>query len=137
MSVDRLFVYGTLKPGHSRWPVLAPFVDPAEPVIDDEVDGRLWATPWGWPALTNGRGTAHGVLVTLRAESVPDALARLDEIEGVDSGLFERVMTTTRTGAMTWVYMWPGDTTGFHRLATNWEGTVTVSIQPTLGGSGL
>lgn len=120
MSINRLFVYGTLKPGQSRWPVLAPFVDPREPVVAAEVGGRLWATPWGWPALTPGTGPVRGVLVALRPDRVGDALARLDEVEGVDTGLFERVATTTRAGKSCSTYLWLKDTEGFTLLDGEW-----------------
>ena len=120
MSIDRLFVYGTLKPGQSRWPALAPFVDPLEPVVAAEVEGQLWATPWGWPALTRGTGPVRGVLVTLRPDGLEDALARLDEIEGVDTGLFERVATTTCAGTSCLMYLWPKDTEGFTLLEGEW-----------------
>jgi gamma-glutamylcyclotransferase (GGCT)/AIG2-like uncharacterized protein YtfP len=120
VSVDRLFVYGTLKPGQSRWPALAPFVDPLEPVVAAEVKGRLWATPWGWPALTPGTDPVRGVLVALHRDRVADALARLDEIEGVDTGLFERVATATCAGTLCSIYMWPRDTEGFTLLEGGW-----------------
>jgi gamma-glutamylcyclotransferase (GGCT)/AIG2-like uncharacterized protein YtfP len=120
VSIDRLFVYGTLKPGQSRWPALAPFVDPLEPVVAAEVEGRLWATPWGWPALTPGTGPVRGVLVTLRPDRVEDALARLDEIEGVDTGLFERVAAKTSAGTVCSIYLWPKGTDGFTLLDGEW-----------------
>jgi gamma-glutamylcyclotransferase (GGCT)/AIG2-like uncharacterized protein YtfP len=109
----RLFVYGTLKPGHSRWPILAPHLEPDVPVVDDAVDGRLWSTPWGWPALTNGSETVRGVLVELRSDRVAEALAELDAVEGVGSGLFDRAEIVTRAGVRCWVYVWPNPTDGF------------------------
>ena len=120
MAVDRLFVYGTLKPGQSRWPALAPFVDPLEPPVAAEVEGELWATPWGWPALMPGTGSVRGVLVALHLDRVKEALARLDEIEGVDTGLFERVATKTRGGTVCSMYVWPRDTDGFTLLGGEW-----------------
>lgn len=120
MSSDRLFVYGTLKPDQSRWLSLAPFVDPLEPAVAAEVDGQLWATPWGWPALTTGTGTVRGVLLTLQRDLVDDALARLDEIEGADTGLFERVTAKTRAGTVCSMYLWPSNTGGFTLLDGQW-----------------
>jgi hypothetical protein len=76
------------------------FVDPLEPPVAAEVEGQLWASPWGWPALTAGAGAVRGVLVTLHRDRVEDALARLDAVEGVDTGLFERVVAQTSAGTV-------------------------------------
>ncbi len=116
----KLFVYGTLKPGHSRWPILAPHVEPGVPVVDDAVDGRLWATPWGWPALTDGSETVRGVLVELRTDRVVKALAELDAVEGVGSGLFQRAEVVTRADVSCWVYLWPNPTDGFEPVDEVW-----------------
>jgi gamma-glutamylcyclotransferase (GGCT)/AIG2-like uncharacterized protein YtfP len=111
-----LFVYGTLKPGHSRWPILHAHLEPDAALVDDAVDGRLWSTPWGWPALTAGSSAVPGVVVELRSDGVYEALADLDAVEGVGSGLFERVQTVTRAGVQCWVYVWPGETNGFEAI---------------------
>jgi gamma-glutamylcyclotransferase (GGCT)/AIG2-like uncharacterized protein YtfP len=120
VSITRLFVYGTLKPGQSRWSSLAPFADPLEPPVAAEVGGQLWATPWGWPALTAGTSPVRGVLVTLRRDRLEDALAHLDKIEGVGTGLFERVDTQTCDGAVCSIYLWPRCTDGFTLLDGEW-----------------
>ncbi|WP_370512209.1 gamma-glutamylcyclotransferase [Skermania sp. ID1734] len=111
-------MYGTLKPGQSRWPALAYYVDSTKPVLSAEIEGQMWATPWGWPAVTAGMNIVRGVLVTLRPDRVTEALTRLDEIEGTSSGLFERVAVTTRSGTPCWTYLWPGSTAGFTSLAS-------------------
>lgn len=116
----RLFVYGTLKSGQSRWPILAPHLEPGAPVVDDEIEGRLWSTPWAWPALTTGSETVRGVLVQLRADGVDVALAELDAVEGVGSGLFERDEIVTRAGVTCWVYVWPNRTDGFEPVHEVW-----------------
>lgn len=120
MTSDRLFVYGTLKPGFSRWPILEPLLEPGAAVVDDQVEGRLWDTPWGWPALTAGSDVVRGVLVQLRTGGVDDALVLLDEVECVEDGLFERVETVTRSGLRCWVYRWPHDTTEFTVVDEVW-----------------
>lgn len=116
----KLFVYGTLKPGHGRWPILIPHLEPGAPFVDDEVDGRLWATPWGWPALTAGTETVRGVLVELWRDGIDAALAELDAVEGVGSGLFKREEIVTRSGATCWVYVWPNPTDGFEPVHEAW-----------------
>lgn len=113
-------MYGTLKPGHSRWPILEPHLEPGAPIVDDQVEGRLWATPWGWPALTAGSETVRGVLVQLRSGHEDAALAELDAVEGVGTGLFERLEVVTRSGANCWVYMWPSSTDGFQHMHEVW-----------------
>lgn len=120
MSIDRLFVYGTLKPGQSRWPALAPFVDPDVPPVAAEVEGQLWATPWGWPAFTAGTAEVRGVLVALRSDLIDEALAHLDKVEGVGTGLFERVALQTCTGISCSIYLWPDGTDGFTALDGEW-----------------
>jgi gamma-glutamylcyclotransferase (GGCT)/AIG2-like uncharacterized protein YtfP len=120
MTVARLFVYGTLKPGFSRWPALMPHVAAGAEPTDDTVEGRLWKTPWGWPALTAGSNQVSGALVSLSPGGVDTALTELDEIEGVGSGLFERVLATTGTGDVCWLYWWPGPTDGFAEIDGQW-----------------
>src|SRR4051812_5959460 len=101
-SPEAVFVYGTLKPGRSRWAALAPFVARSTHPRDASVRGRLWDTAHGWPAMTDGDGDVAGVLVPLDPARCPEALARLDQIEGVATGLFERVRVTTADGTPCW-----------------------------------
>lgn len=111
----RVFVYGTLKPGQPRWPALAPF---AGAHTDGSAAGVLFDSGYGWPAAVFGaRGGGHvlGVVVTLRAESIEEALARLDDIEGVAGGLFRRDIVDV-DGQPCWAYHWPGSTAGFRRI---------------------
>lgn len=111
-----LFVYGTLKPGHSRWTILHAHLEPDAPVVDDSVEGHLWSTPWGWPALTPGTVAVPGAVVEIRHDGVEAALADLDAVEGVGSGLFERQEVVTCSGIPCWVYVWPNDTEGFRSI---------------------
>src|SRR4051794_12154075 len=108
---NAVFVYGTLKPGHSRWPQLAPFAD--EDPITDAIHGSLWRTPYGWPAATKGNRSIPGAVVRLRPRKKADALALLDRIEGVDAGLFQRSIVTTEKRQRCWVYVWHHSTDGF------------------------
>jgi gamma-glutamylcyclotransferase (GGCT)/AIG2-like uncharacterized protein YtfP len=52
VSIRYVFVYGTLRPGDVRWPLLAPFVVGAG--IADEVDGELFDTGLDYPAAVFG-----------------------------------------------------------------------------------
>lgn len=119
VATSRLFVYGSLKPARSRWPILSPYVVGAP--VQAEIHGRLWDTPHGWPAVTLRAGeSVPGVLVGLRPASLQEALARLDEVEGCAAGLFERVEVVTTDGVRCWTYVWPGSTEGFTPRRTAW-----------------
>ena len=103
-----VFVYGTLMPGHLRWEVLAPDAAEHGPA---SVDGVLWDTGRGWPALQvsddllRGRPVAAvpGHLVRLTEGIAARVLAMLDEIEGVDRGLYRRVEADV-DGTWAWTY---------------------------------
>jgi gamma-glutamylcyclotransferase (GGCT)/AIG2-like uncharacterized protein YtfP len=128
-----LFVYGTLKPGRSRWPLLAPFIDSDEPARESSVAGQLWDTPYGWPAMTAGPAETEsaartpGVVVALAASSLEDALIVLDDVEGaattearVGGVLFTRELVVLSDGAAAWAYLWPGSTDGFTPVDGPW-----------------
>jgi gamma-glutamylcyclotransferase (GGCT)/AIG2-like uncharacterized protein YtfP len=85
-----LFVYGTLMPGHLRWGVLEPHAVGWRPAA---VEGHLYDSGQGWPAavFTPGDDLVRGWAVDLRPEVADVVLAHLDEVEGVDAGLFRRV----------------------------------------------
>ena len=119
--MTRLFVYGTLMPGQARWPVLEPFTDLRMTNRTATVSGRLWDTGWGWPAMTAGERTVPGVVVALVPASTEEAIARLDEIEGVASGLFTREVIDTSVEPACTAYLWPGATDGFTELHGGWE----------------
>lgn len=111
----RLFVYGTLLPGETRWRVLAPLVSPndAGPAA---VAGRLYRTPYGWPAAVfdpSATTVVPGLIVMLR--DPVQALPVLDEIEGTGTGLFQRRLIVTAS-QQCWAYHWPGTTSTFQPI---------------------
>lgn len=121
MSAE-VFVYGTLKPGQRRWPILAPFVSASEAAVPAEAPGRLFDTGYGWPAAVFDPRDADrvpGVVIGLNPASTEEALAVLDDVEGVDSGLFQRVLIDVEDRAC-WAYHWPGPTGEFRRI-TLWR----------------
>jgi gamma-glutamylcyclotransferase (GGCT)/AIG2-like uncharacterized protein YtfP len=85
-----LFVYGTLMPGHLRWPVLEPHALSWRPAA---VEGHLYDSGEGWPAavFTPGDDLVKGWAVELDQAVADVVMAHLDEVEGVDQGLFRRV----------------------------------------------
>ncbi len=120
MPTARLFVYGTLMPGQRRWHLLAPLAAPGEPERA-EAAGRLYRTPYGWPAAVfdpAAPAAVPGLVVTLRDPA--RALPALDEVEGTGAGLFQRRLITTTAGQC-WAYHWSRQTTGFQPITT-WPG---------------
>lgn len=112
-----VFVYGTLKPGQPRWPVLEPFALESDCLAS--APGRLFDTGYGWPAAAFDSGATDrvpGVVVTLAGGSAEGALAVLDAVEGVESGLFRRILLDAE-GRLCWAYHWPGATDGLRRIA--------------------
>lgn len=118
-SVSALFVYGTLMPGHLRWPALRPYAVATERAT---VPGRLWDTGRGYPAARFGDagdgGEIPGVLVAVEPERIAEAVAVLDRIE-VEGVLYRRVSVVTSAGpAIT--YEWLGSTEGMRGLPSGW-----------------
>jgi gamma-glutamylcyclotransferase (GGCT)/AIG2-like uncharacterized protein YtfP len=112
-----LFVYGTLMPAQGRWSVLEPFVAGSPRAA--QVPGRLYRTPYGWPAAVFDPHLDHeipGVLVTLEVTMAEEALDAIDAIEGVSAGLFQRISLTTTSGEPCWAYHWPASTQGFDEI---------------------
>lgn len=100
---QHLFVYGTLRPGDVRWPILAPFV--VDGGIDDTVTGMLYDTGLDYPAAVfGGAGTIHGRTFALLGASLDRALAVLDEEEDTVGGLYTRVRVRTGAGVRAWAY---------------------------------
>jgi gamma-glutamylcyclotransferase (GGCT)/AIG2-like uncharacterized protein YtfP len=103
--IGHVFVYGTLRPGDVRWRSLEPFA--VDSGWDDAVRGRLLDTGSGYPGadfdpLTDRR--VVGRTVALLAASRRRALEVLDGIEGVDHGLYARVLVRTERGVDAWSY---------------------------------
>lgn len=100
---SHLFVYGTLRPGDVRWSFLEPYV--ADTGVDDAADGNLFDTGLDYPAaIFGGASTIVGRTYRLRADTVAEALAVLDEEEDTVLGLYRRVEVTTRAGIRAWAY---------------------------------
>ena len=103
MSIAHLFVYGTLRPGDVRWPLLRPFVVGLGDA--DEVDGELYDTGLDYPAAVfGGTGRIVGQTFELVADTLDEALALLDEEEDTVDGLYRRVAIRTRSGRDVWAY---------------------------------
>jgi gamma-glutamylcyclotransferase (GGCT)/AIG2-like uncharacterized protein YtfP len=107
MEPTGVFVYGTLLPTESRWPLLEPFAVGVRPAA---VAGRLFDTGRGYPcALFSGAGSIPGAVVAIDADRIEDVLVLLDEVEGVAFGLYERALVRTDDGEVVWSYAWAAD----------------------------
>ena len=119
-----LFVYGTLMPGHLRWPMLAPHATASR---STSVAGRLYDSGHGWPVarlIDDGLGpddVVPGWAVELRADGLDALLRVLDEMEGVDRGLYDRVVVRLADGADAWAYSMGTEVRTLPRIAA-WEG---------------
>jgi len=113
----RIFVYGTLMPGHPLWPELAPFAASWDRAT---APGRLWDTGRGYPCVRfDGAGEAvPGVVVALRPERVDEALEVLDAVEEVGV-LYRRVEVDTSAGRA-FAYEWLGAAEGLRALPGGW-----------------
>ena len=75
----RVFVYGTLKPGHANWHrLLRGRVSRWQAA---KVPGRLLDLPVGYPAVVSGEGWVYGYVLHIPR---PDLLAAVDALEGYD-----------------------------------------------------
>lgn len=66
-----VFVYGTLKPGERNHQICASSVVEARPAI---ASGQLYALPLGYPSMTLGTGTVHGVILSFADAGILDVL---------------------------------------------------------------
>ena len=121
-ATDRVFVYGTLRPGQANHGRVAGFVRQVEPA---RLSGHsLWtcgAFPGARPAA---EGVVEGVVFTL--ERPAEALAALDVFEEVPT-LYERVrvVVCTRSDSLidAWTYLLAlRDLRGWAFLGSTWPG---------------
>ena len=73
--MEKIFVYGTLKPGEINYPYCADQVIEATRVY---TKGRLYDLPLGYPAMTPGTERVDGFLLVL---ANPSCLEILDQLE--------------------------------------------------------
>jgi len=111
-----LFVYGTLMPGHLRWAVLEPHALSWRPAA---VEGHLYDTGEGWPAAVfrPGEDLVKGWAVDLDPAVADVVLAHLDEVEGVEQGLFRRVEVALLDGEPAVAYELGTDPAALARIA--------------------
>jgi len=117
-----LFVYGTLMRGRPQGGLLRRFEHVKATAI-----GRLWRLPAGYPALELGPfGSVHGELVR---QVDPRVVSLLDQVEGVDQGLYRRVGIDVVNGLRTfraegWVMDQPQRRGGIEIPTGRWTGAI-------------
>lgn len=106
-----IFTYGTLRPGHHNFGLLADVVVATMPATTEGLQ-LLDAGPY--PYAVYGPGRVHGDLITVGIDDFATTLADLDRLEGFDRhspahSHYQRVTTqvTTATGdvVLAWVYV--------------------------------
>lgn len=100
-AVDSVFVYGSLRLGHSARGLVEPFVREWEPAT---VRGDLYDFPGGYPAvvLEPQAGLVMGEL--LRLADVQACLEALDDYEGADYR--REVVRVDHVGGPTWAWIY-------------------------------
>ncbi|MFA9460492.1 gamma-glutamylcyclotransferase family protein [Thiohalorhabdus sp. Cl-TMA] len=76
----RVFVYGTLKPGHANWRRL--LQGRVGRWRAGKIEGRLFDLSLGFPAAVTGSGWVHGYILHL----TEPLLALVDDLEGFSPG---------------------------------------------------
>ncbi|MCT2582757.1 gamma-glutamylcyclotransferase [Actinophytocola gossypii] len=112
----RVFVYGTLRPDASHWPMLAPYA--AGVPRRAELAGTLFDTGLGYPALRLGGPGVAGWVVELTAPAA--ALSILDTYEGRE---YRRTRVTLDDDTVAWAYVWIDPFDGMSPLTTHWGTT--------------
>lgn len=85
MAMTKLFVYGTLKQGHNNHRA---FLNDAKFLGEAKTDRSMWALVdlGAYPAMTYGDLQVQGEVYEVNDEQ----LARIDSLEGVNVGLYDR-----------------------------------------------
>jgi gamma-glutamylcyclotransferase (GGCT)/AIG2-like uncharacterized protein YtfP len=106
------FMYGTMKPGHLRYPEIDDFV---ASTTRDRVAGRLFDTGAGYPAAKFAPGDAEveGYVLRIRPDRAAEATETIAELEG---NLFRPVTVKTRGGTTAVAYEYIGSTEGMEEL---------------------
>lgn len=114
MPVTLLFAYGTLRDARQRALVLGGVA--SRPLGNGTVAGALYDLG-SYPGLLPGDDRVPGTVIALGDAA---ALARLDEFEGVESGLYVRERTTVHLDAggtvEAWIYRYNRPVLGRPRI---------------------
>jgi gamma-glutamylcyclotransferase (GGCT)/AIG2-like uncharacterized protein YtfP len=117
-EATQYFMYGTMMPGHLRYPAIDQFVASTTP---DTVSGSLFDTGSGYPAAKfDGGGQVHGFLLTLAPERAAEATRVIAELEG---NFYRPVNVETQSGATAIAYEFVESTDGMTPIPDGvWDG---------------
>jgi gamma-glutamylcyclotransferase (GGCT)/AIG2-like uncharacterized protein YtfP len=106
------FMYGTMMPGHLRYPEIDDFVASTTP---DRVAGRLFDSGAGYPAAKFAAGDAEveGYVLRIRPDRAAEATETIAELEG---NLFRPVTVETSGGTTAVAYEYIGSTEDMEEL---------------------
>ena len=113
------FMYGTMMPGHLRYPAIDDFV---VSTASDSVPGSLYDTGAGYPAAKFGEGDGQiqGVLLEIVPEREVEAATVIADLEG---NLFRPVTVETDSGTSAIAYEYIGSTDGMAPIPDGvWDG---------------
>lgn len=116
--MTRIFVYGTLKRGFSNHRELSGqvFIGPAR-----TIPGFQLVDIGGYPGLVSCPTDQQGVAGELWAVDAA-GLVRLDQFEGVDTGLYVRKPVPLQAGAgPAEAYFFPDQPDGLRVIGSSWE----------------
>jgi gamma-glutamylcyclotransferase (GGCT)/AIG2-like uncharacterized protein YtfP len=119
-GAQHLFMYGTMKPGHSRYPGIDQFVASTTP---NTVVGRLFDTGAGYPAAKFGEdgGRITGYVLRLIPERSAQATEAIADLEG---NLFRPVTVETESGVTATAYEYIASTEGMTLISDGiWDTT--------------
>jgi len=110
VSINKVFVYGTLMTGMKNHYLVEPYIKSVKPA---RVAGVLYDLPYGYPAMTAGNTLVFGELMELA--NITEALIVLDRLEdyhGPDEAgnLYDRVVrevvVSGEEKVLAYMYLW-------------------------------
>lgn len=119
-DVDAIFVYGTLRPGRERWPLIEDMVVDTQTAMMRGFE--MYHLPDGYPAVVEGDGRITGELIWPVEGAREALLDKADRIEnyipGDDRSLYRRIVAG-QGHARAFIYVYhPGRLDDLHNRGT-------------------
>jgi gamma-glutamylcyclotransferase (GGCT)/AIG2-like uncharacterized protein YtfP len=120
-EAQHVFVYGTMKPGHSRYPGIDQYVASTMP---ETVAGSLFDTGNGYPAAKFGEDgdRIKGYVLRLVPERAAEATEAIADLEG---NLFRPITVETESGVAATAYEYIASTENMTRISDGvWDSSL-------------